>query len=173
MDDLIEFAVSEANRALVPQGIAREHWERLMPAERFYLKLIELEARGQRTLDNYQNFAKAFKVRDFKPFMASERANAARLKGATEFGRSEMGETSELYDTPLRGVLYALMELEKNVDGEDVLNAPGAELSGATTTSGSGWWRSRGTWRGSWRRCGRMRPSAARGAAGPGAESRM
>ncbi|MFZ1242438.1 MAG: hypothetical protein WAV66_24185, partial [Anaerolineae bacterium] len=42
-------------------------------------------------------------------------------KGATEFGRSEMGETSELYDTPLRGVLYALMELEKNVDGEDVL----------------------------------------------------
>ena len=33
-----------------------------------------------------------------------------------------MGETSELYDTPLRGVLYALMELEKNVDGEDVLN---------------------------------------------------
>ncbi len=121
VDDLIEFAVSEANRALVPAGIAREHWERLLPAERFYLKLIELEARGQRTLDNYQNFAKAFKVRDFKPFMASERANAARLKGATEFGRSEMGETSELYDTPLRGVLYALMELEKNVDGEDVL----------------------------------------------------
>ena len=122
VDDLIEFAVSEANRALVPAGIAREHWERLLPAERFYLKLIELEARGQRTLDNYQNFAKAFKVRDFKPFMASERANAARLKGATEFGRSEMGETSELYDTSLRGVLYALMELEKNVDGEDVLN---------------------------------------------------
>ena len=44
-------------------------------------------------------------MRDFKPFMASERANAARLKSATEFGRSEMGETSELYDTPLRGVL--------------------------------------------------------------------
>ncbi|MFZ1599715.1 MAG: DNA methylase, partial [Anaerolineae bacterium] len=87
----------------------------------FYLKLIELEARGQHSLDNYQNFAKAFKVRDFKPFMANERANAAQLKGATEFGRSEMGETSELYDTPLRGVLYALMELEKNVDGEDVL----------------------------------------------------
>ena len=47
VDDLIEFAVSEANRALVPAGIAREHWERLLPAERFYLKLIELEARGQ------------------------------------------------------------------------------------------------------------------------------
>ena len=46
VDDLIEFAVSEANRALVPAGIAREHWERLLPAERFYLKLIELEARG-------------------------------------------------------------------------------------------------------------------------------
>ena len=27
---------------LVPVGIAREHWERLLPAERFYLKLIDL-----------------------------------------------------------------------------------------------------------------------------------
>jgi putative DNA methylase len=121
VDELIEFAVGEANRALVPQGIARQHWERLLPAERFYLKLIELEARSQHTLDNYQNFAKAFKVRDFRPLMASERANAARLKSAAEFGRSEMSETSELYDTALRGVLYALMELEKNIDGEDVL----------------------------------------------------
>jgi len=130
VDDLIEFAVSEANRALVPAGIAREHWERLLPAERFYLKLIELEARGQHTVDNYQNFAKAFKVRDFKPFMASERANAARLRSATEFGRSEMGETSELYDTPLRGVLYALMELERNVDGEDVLTHLALNITG-------------------------------------------
>jgi len=121
VDDLIEFAVSEANRALVPAGIAREHWERLMPAERFYLKLIELEARGQRTLDNYQNFAKAFKVRDFRSLMGDQRANQARLKTADEFGRSEMGEGSELYQSVLRAVLYAVMELAKNVDGNEVL----------------------------------------------------
>ena len=39
-------------------------------AERFYLKLIDMEAKGLKTLDNYQNFAKAFKVRDFRPLMA-------------------------------------------------------------------------------------------------------
>ena len=69
----------------------------------------------------YQNFAKAFKVRDFKPFLASHKANAARLKGATEFGRAEMSDGSELASTPLRATLYALMELQKGVDGGDVL----------------------------------------------------
>ena len=90
-------------------------------AERFYLKLLDLEARGAKTLDNYQNFAKAFKVRDFRPLMASQKANNARLKSAVEFGRNEMGESSELHGSVLRAVLYALMELVKNVDSNEVL----------------------------------------------------
>lgn len=121
VDELIEFAVGVANQSLVPLGIERANWDRLQPAERFYLKLIELEARGQKTLDNYQNFAKAFKVENFKPLMASERANAARLKSAVELGRTEMNESSELYNSVLRGALYALMELVKNKEGDEVL----------------------------------------------------
>jgi len=122
VDDLISFAVDTANQCLVPKGIPKNNWDRLTGAERFYLKMLDMEARGAKTLDNYQNFAKAFKVRDFQAFMASRRANKARLKSATEFGRTEMSEGSELHQSVLRAVLYAVMELAKNIDGSEVLS---------------------------------------------------
>ncbi|MFH1006857.1 MAG: DNA methylase, partial [Candidatus Latescibacterota bacterium] len=121
VDGLIAFAVDTANQCLVPQGIPKAHWDKLSGAERFYLKMLDMEARGAKTLDNYQNFAKAFKVRDFRALMGDQRANRARLKSAAEFGRAEMGEGSELYQSVLRAVLYALMEIAKNVDGNEVL----------------------------------------------------
>ncbi len=120
VDGLISFAVDTANQCLVPQGIPKSYWDKLSGAERFYLKMLELETRGAKTLDNYQNFAKAFKVRDFQAFMASRRANNARLKSAVEFDRAEMGESSELYQSVLRAVLYAMMELTKDMDGNEV-----------------------------------------------------
>ncbi|MGA2704741.1 MAG: hypothetical protein ABSH35_27075 [Isosphaeraceae bacterium] len=121
VDGLIAFAVDTANQCLVPQGLPQVHWDKLRGAERFYLKLLDLESHGAKTLDNYQNFAKAFKVRDFKPLLASHKANEARLKSAVEFGRSEMGEGSELHGSVLRAVLYAVMELVKNLDSGEVL----------------------------------------------------
>jgi putative DNA methylase len=121
VDDLITFAVDTANQCLVPEGIVKSKWDKLSGAERFYLKMLDLEARGAKKLDNYQNFAKAFKVRDFKPFMASQKANEARLRSAVDFGRVEMNESSELYQSVLRAVLYATMELVKDVDGTEVL----------------------------------------------------
>jgi putative DNA methylase len=121
VDTRIAFAVDTANQCLVPEGIPKPHWDRLTGAERFYLKLLDLEAKGFKTLDNYQNFAKAFKVRNFRALMASEKANQALLKSAVEFGKNEMSEGSELYQSVLRATLYALMELVKNVDGAEVL----------------------------------------------------
>lgn len=121
VEDLITFAVETANGCLVPQGIEKGHWDKLQPSERFYLKMLDIEAQGYKTLDNYQNFAKAFKVKDFRLFMASERANAARLKSAADFGRAEMSGDSEFASSTLRGILYALMELQKDVDGDEVV----------------------------------------------------
>jgi putative DNA methylase len=121
VDRLIGFAVNTANQALVPSDIDKRFWDKLTGAERFYLKMLETEARGAHTLDNYQNFAKAFKVRDFDAFMGDHRANHARLKSAVEFGRGEMSEGSEMYGSVLRAVLYAVMELVKQVDGGEVL----------------------------------------------------
>ena len=121
VDGLIAFAVDTANQCLVPQGIPEGHWKEFSGAERFYLKLLDLEAKGLKALDNYQNFAKAFKVRDFRAFLGSQRANDARLKTAVEFGKTEMSEGSEFHQSVLRAVLYAIMELAGNVDGTHVL----------------------------------------------------
>lgn len=121
VDGLIAFAVDTANQCLVPQGLLKGHWDRLSGAERFYLKMLDMEARGAKTLDNYQNFAKAFKVRDFQALMASKKANESRLKSAGEFARAEMGEGSELHESVLRSVLYALMELVNNIDSAEVM----------------------------------------------------
>ncbi len=121
VDGLIAFAVDTANQCLVPHGIPERHWKEFTGAERFYLKLLDLEAKGLKTLDNYQNFAKAFKVRDFRALMGSQRANEARLRSAVEFGKDEMSEGSELHQSVLRAVLYSMMELAKNVDSNDVL----------------------------------------------------
>ena len=121
VDGLIAFAVDTANQCLVPHGIEQRFWDKLRGAERFYLKMLDMESHGAKRLDNYQNFAKAFKVRDFRSLMASQKANDSRLKSATEFGRAEMGEGSGLYQSVLRSVLYAVMELMKDVDGNEVL----------------------------------------------------
>ncbi len=121
VDELIDFAVDTANKALVPHGLDESLWHGLNPAERFYLKMLDMESRGLHTLDNYQNFAKAFSVREWQAFMGSDRANEARLRSAIEFGRAEMAEGSELFNTATRAVLYALMELQAEKDVDDVL----------------------------------------------------
>ena len=46
VDGLIAFAVDTANQCLVPQGIPKAHWDGFTAAERFYLKLVDLEAKG-------------------------------------------------------------------------------------------------------------------------------
>ena len=121
VDSLINFAVDSANQCLVPQGIKKINWNKLQGAERFYLMMIDQESRGAKKLDNYQNFAKVFKVHDFRALMASKKANNARLKGAFEFGKNEMGEGSELHETVLRAVLYSIMELISNIDSNEIL----------------------------------------------------
>ena len=121
VDELIEFAVDTANKALVPHGLDDSLWHGLNPAERFYLKMLDMESRGLHSLDNYQNFAKAFSVKGWQAFMGSDRANEARLRSAVEFGRAEMTEGSELCNSPTRAVLYSLMELQAEKDIDDVL----------------------------------------------------
>lgn len=121
VEGLIEFATDTANKMLVPLGLDVSVWQDLEPAERFYLKMLEQESHGLNKLDNYQNFAKAFAVRDFSALMASESANKAALKSAKEFARSEMNQSSELFQAPTRAVLYALMDLQASKDLDDVL----------------------------------------------------
>ncbi|MRH43330.1 DUF1156 domain-containing protein [Aquibacillus halophilus] len=122
VDELIEFAVQTAVQFLVPVGFERGEWQKLQAVERFYLKMAEMEHLGAKTLDNYQNFAKAFKVYQFDQLMSdSSKANSARLKLSTEFKSSIMSGDAEIAGTPLRALLYALFELSKEVEVDDVL----------------------------------------------------
>lgn len=122
VDELIEFAAQTAVQFLVPVGFEKDEWQKLEPVERFYLKMADIEHQGAKTLDNYQTFAKAFKVHHFDQLMSDKsRANAARLKLSTEFKSSLMSGDAEIADTPLRALLYALFELSKEVEVDDVL----------------------------------------------------
>jgi len=122
VDELIDFAVQTAVQFLVPVGFEKEEWQKLSAIERFYLKMVDMEAQCEKTLDNYQNFAKAFKVRHFDQLMsAASKANSARLKLSTEFKSSMMSGDSEISNTPLRALLYGMYEIAKDVEVDDVL----------------------------------------------------
>lgn len=122
VDELIDFAVQTAVQFLVPVGFEKGEWQKLQAVERFYLKMAEMEHQGAKTLDNYQNFAKAFKVHNFDSLMSdASKANSSRLKLSTEFRGSMMSGDAEMAGTPLRALLYALFELSKEVEVDDVL----------------------------------------------------
>jgi hypothetical protein len=120
-NELIEFAVAIANEHLVPDGLDQRVWERLVGVERFYLRMVDLEASGAKKLDNYQNFAKAFRVLDWKPLLASVKPNDARLKSAVDLKRGEFG-TSDFGSSMLRATLFAIFELETESESEEVLS---------------------------------------------------
>lgn len=122
VDQMIDFAVQTAVQFLVPVGFDKSEWQRLSAVERFYLKMIEMEHQGANTLDNYQNFAKAFGIRSFDELLSdSSKANATRLKLGIEFKGAMMSGATEIADTPLRALLYAIYELSKEIEIDDVL----------------------------------------------------
>jgi len=122
VDDLIEFAVQAAVQFLVPTGFEKGEWQKLEPVERFYLKMAEVESQGGKALDNYQNFAKAFKVAHFDQVMSdASRANSARLKLSSEFRSALMSGDVEIAGSPLRALLFGLHEIIRDTDIEDVL----------------------------------------------------
>jgi putative DNA methylase len=120
-NELIEFAVAIANEHLVPDELDPKVWERLVGSERFYLRMVDLEASGVKKLDNYQNFAKAFRVTDWKPLLASAKPNDARLKSPMDLKRTEFGDT-EFGASLLRALLFALFEIETEVDADEVMS---------------------------------------------------
>lgn len=121
VSEIIEFAVQIANEYLVPEGLDAALWEKLTGVERFYLKMLDIEATGARKLDNYQNFAKAFRVPDYTELMGAMQPNAACLKTAAEFKRDGFGDTP-FGRSNLRALLYALFLLQKEQDESDLLD---------------------------------------------------
>jgi putative DNA methylase len=119
--DIIDFAVQVANEHMVPEHLAPKLWEVLSGAERFYFKMMDIETTSLRKLDNYQNFAKAFRVNDYGALMGGMEPNKARLKTAKEFKKAGF-EIPEFGPSATRAALYAIFELENDIEGDDVLS---------------------------------------------------
>lgn len=119
VEELIERAVKIACDHLVPKGIDTHLWKSLTGLERFYIKGLELESHGERRTGVYQELARGFGVEEYKPFLASTKANETRLKTATEFGRKEMSDTG-FGATLVRHALFSALkttEAESTRDG--------------------------------------------------------
>jgi len=75
--EIIEFAVQVANEHMVPEGMSPKIWEQLTGSERFLFKMMDIETTGAKKLDNYQNFAKAFRVAKYDDLMDRMEPNKA------------------------------------------------------------------------------------------------
>jgi putative DNA methylase len=113
--DLIDYAAHVANSLLVPDGFPREMWRDLGAAERFYVRMLDMEAKGSTKVADFQNFARSFAFGDYARLMASTDANAARLAGAGDL-KGRMLDGDGLATAPLRQVLFAIW---KTMEGGD------------------------------------------------------
>ena len=111
--DLVEYAALVANGLLVPTDFRRDAWRDLGPAERFYVRMLDMEAKGATKVADFQNFAKSFAYGDYTTLMASTAANAASLAGAANM-KGRMLDGGGFAKTQLRQVLFAVWKtLEK------------------------------------------------------------
>ncbi len=113
--DLVDYAASVANTTLVPEGFLRDAWRDLDPASRFYVRMLDMEAKGEPKVADFQNFAKSFAYADYTNLMASTTANAAELAGAEHF-KGRMLDGDGFAKTPMRKVLFAIW---KTIEKED------------------------------------------------------
>ncbi len=129
VEEMIALAVQTATELMRPEGIQDGLWERLVPTERFWLKMIGAEANrpvGQPygKLDDYQNFAKAYRADGWDDLMADNTPNKARLKGASDFKRAMMAG-HPFSGGLVRPVLYAINELRAAAENEDDVQTSG------------------------------------------------
>jgi putative DNA methylase len=112
MRDLVDYAAQVANSLLVPQGFPRDMWRDLSPSERFYVRMLDMEAKGASKVADFQNFARSFAFGAYADLMESTTANAASLAGAADLkGRmlADNADSSEGFPaSQLRHVLFAV-----------------------------------------------------------------
>ena len=67
-----------ASNYLIPKGLDWHLWRRLLPAERFYLKGLEVERHGEHRSGVYQEFARGYGVKEYRDAESGE-ANRTAL----------------------------------------------------------------------------------------------
>ncbi|TCA43560.1 DUF1156 domain-containing protein [Rhizobium leguminosarum bv. viciae] len=116
VDEIVQQAAEAANSLLVPEGLEAETWSRLTGIQRFYFRMMDMETTGASKLDNYQNFAKAFRVADYGKVMRNMAANSAGLKRVTEFISRDLTDSTEIGPTWLGRLIIGLQQLLAEVE---------------------------------------------------------
>lgn len=75
---VIERALGIACDTLIPQGLDAS-WRDLSLVERYYLRSLDIESRGERRKGMYEELARGFGVTDIRPLLKSDKANGARM----------------------------------------------------------------------------------------------
>lgn len=109
IEKIIDQAVVIACDYLVPKGFDTFVWKSLTPEERFYLKGLDIESHGEYRTGAYQELARGFGVKDYKPFLQSGKANQTCLKTATEFTTKTLGDIG-FSASLVRNALFAIRE---------------------------------------------------------------
>ena len=128
VDEIVQQAAEAANSLLVPEGLTTDTWQKLSGIQRFYLRMMDIETTGATKLDNYQNFAKAFRVEDYSRVMGSMAANKAQLKRIPEFASRDLTESNEIGSTWLGHLIIGLQQLLAEVDPQTVIGQFQADL---------------------------------------------
>lgn len=121
VDEIVQQAAETASSLLVPEGLAPDTWAKLTGIERFVLRMLDMETTGAQKLDNYQNFAKAFRVEDYSRVMGDMRPNHARLKRVTEFASRDLTESTEIGATKLGRLIIALQQMLKDTEPQVIV----------------------------------------------------
>lgn len=121
VDEIVQQASEAANSLLVPEGVSLDTWQAVGGVQRFYLRMLDMESAGIFKKDNYDNFAKAFHVKDMNRLMASLTANSARLKQVEDFSSRDLADSTEIGPTWLGHLIIAIQQLLREVEPQAVV----------------------------------------------------
>lgn len=129
VDEIVQQAAETASSLLVPEGLTADAWGRLTGIERFVLRMMDMETAGTSKLDNYQNFAKAFRVTDYSRVMGDMRPNNARLKRVSEYASRDLTDATEIGVTRLGQLIIALQQLLKDTEAQVIVEQLRSEMA--------------------------------------------
>lgn len=150
---VIERALGIACDTLIPRGLDSS-WRDLSLVERYYLRALDIESRGERRKGMYEELARGFGVTDIRPLLKSDKANGARMYTASGFAAAGLaplnGGTADALSarrgrvttdaphpfaaSPLRHLLFAIRE----TSAADNSPEPGRQY--LRDTFGQGYW---------------------------------
>ncbi len=77
-ETVIERALGIACDTLIPRGL-ENLWRELSLVERYYLRALDIESRGERRKGMYEELARGFGVTDIRPLLKNDKANGTRM----------------------------------------------------------------------------------------------